>query len=449
MSSLRCSHAEEAVRRELGVALGARLTWLVAAAGALVVGHSFVLAVDIFSAASRSALSSTLQAREMDPLLGVVRPTLGGADLVVAVFGPLVAARVLSIEKERRTFGALCLLQGSSSIVVVKKFAAAYGAALLLLVAPVASLLVYVLGGGRLDGIETMLAVGSEALHVAFVTAVSLAASAWTSSLAQAAALGLLVSISSWAIDAADGFAALAWFGGAHAWSIDRRLEPFQHGILSLGSLVWLVAAVCGAVGLALVGARFDASQPKKAALVVGIVGLTCALLATAGQSRRGYDWSEQRRASLPPDVVAVLRSIAQPVAVDVYLDRDDSRRRQIETDALAKLTLARPDIVVHAPLDVPNLGLAVRRDAEYGKVVVRVGNATRETRSTSRREIATLVMEAAGIAPPDWSPLEYSGHPRVVEGRLRSALAVFAYVLLPATFIAIGVHVGRRRSVR
>jgi hypothetical protein len=437
------------MRRELGVAFGARLTWLVAAAGALVVGHSFVLAVDIFAAASRSALSSALQAREMDPLLGIVRPTLGGADLVVAVFGPLVAARVLSVEKERRTLGALCLLQGSSSTVVVKKLVAAYGAAMLLLVGPIVSFLVYALAGGRLDGIETTLAVGSEALHVALVTAVSVAASAWTSTLAQAAAFGVLVSLSSWAIDAADGFAALAWLGSAHAWSIDRRLEPFQHGVLSLGSLVWLVAAIGGAVALALVGARFDVSRSKKGMLTVVAVGLTCSLLAAAGHWRRGYDWSEQRRASLPPSVVAALRSIAQPITVDVHLDRDDSRRRQIETDALAKLTLARPDMVVHAPLDIANPDVAVRRVADYGKIVVHVGNATRETRSTSRREIATLVMEAAGIAPPDWSPAEYSGHPHVVEGSRRSVLAVFAYALLPATFIAIGVHVGRRRSVR
>lgn len=437
------------MRRELGVAFGARLTWLVAAAGALVVGHAFILAVDIFSAASRSAFSSALQAREMDPLLGIVRPTLGGANLVVAVFGPLVAARVLSVEKERRTFGALCLLEGSSSIVVAKKLMAAYGAAMLLLFAPVVLFLAYALEGGRFDGIETTLAVGSEALHVALVTAVSVAASAWAPTLAQAAAIGVLASLSSWAIDAADGFAALAWLGGAHAWSIDHRLESFQRGILSLGSLVWFVAAICGAVALALVGARFDLSRAKRAALAAGAVGVTCLLLMTAGQSRRGYDWSEQRRASLPPDVVAALRGAAQPIAVDVYLDRDDSRRRQIETDVLAKLLLARPDVVVRTPLDVARPELAARHDSVYGKIVVRVGGATRETRSTSRREIATLVMEAAGIVPPDWSPPEYSGHPHVVEGGRRAALAAFAYALLPVTFIAIGVHVARRRSVR
>src|SRR6185295_9379468 len=99
------------VPRELSLALRARVTWLVAAVSALLVGHGFVLAVDIFSASSRSAAVSALQAREMDPLAGVVRPTLGGVDLATVLLGPLVAARTLSMEKERRTFGPLCLAE--------------------------------------------------------------------------------------------------------------------------------------------------------------------------------------------------------------------------------------------------------------------------------------------------------------------------------------------------
>src|SRR5207245_2713352 len=105
---------------------------------------------------------------------------------------------------------------------------------------------------------ETALAVGGEVLRLGLVTAVSVAASAWTSTLAQATALGVLASLTSWAIDAADGFAALAWLGEASSWSIDHRLEPFQRGILSVGSITWLGAATCGAVALALVGALFD-----------------------------------------------------------------------------------------------------------------------------------------------------------------------------------------------
>jgi hypothetical protein len=54
----------------------------------------------------------------------------------------------------------------------------------------------------------------------------------------------------------------------------------------------------------------------------------------------------------LPPDVVRRLRALDGPVALEIEMDLDDSRRRQLEADVLAKLRLARPDLEVHFPLD-------------------------------------------------------------------------------------------------
>ena len=103
------------MRRELDLVFRARWTWFLAAAAALLVGHGFVLAVDIFSAASRSAAASALQAQQMDPLAAIVRPTLGGVDLAFSLLGPVVAVRSLAIEKERRTYGSLALASGSAT----------------------------------------------------------------------------------------------------------------------------------------------------------------------------------------------------------------------------------------------------------------------------------------------------------------------------------------------
>jgi ABC-2 type transport system permease protein len=437
------------VHRELGIALRARITWLVAAATALLVGHGFVLSVDLFSASSRSALANALQAKEMDPLAGIVRPTLGGVELAISLFAPLVAARILSIEKERRTFGALCLLEGSSTVVVLKKLVAALSATSTLLVAPVGVFVAYAVEGAHLDGIETALAVGGEALHLVLVTAVSVAAAAWTRSLAQAATLGIVFSLTSWAIEAADGFAALAWLGGASPWSIDRKLEPFQRGVLSVGSVAWLLSASVAAVLLGVVGARFDLSRGRRAALATLIVLVSAAVLVVAGRSHRGYDWSEQRRSSLPPAAVDALRALRQPIAIDVFLDRDDSRRHQLESDTLSKLFLARPDLVLRTPPDDEAAVTEGRHDEDYGKIVIRVGTSARETRSTSRREIATLIFEAAGLPFPEWAPPGYVGFPHVVAGARRTTLFVLAYVLLPTALLAIGFLLTRGRSVR
>src|SRR6266446_101283 len=77
--SSRCSsrsgrgRARAVLRRELGLVLRARVTWLQAALAALLIGHGFVLALDLYSAGSRSAQAGTLMGREFDPLLGIVR----------------------------------------------------------------------------------------------------------------------------------------------------------------------------------------------------------------------------------------------------------------------------------------------------------------------------------------------------------------------------------------
>lgn len=434
--------------RELGIALRAGITWLVAALSALLIGHGFVLAVDLYSASSRSALASTLQMREMDPLAGIVRPTLGGLDLAISLLVPLVAARVLSIEKERRTLGALCLLEGGSGRVVLKKLVAALAATALAFAAPIILFVVVQATGAHVDGIESGVALAGEGLHALLVASVSLAASAWTRTFAQAASLGIVISLSSWAIDAAEGFAALSWLGGAAGWSIERQLEPFQRGVVSIGSIVWLLAASVGATILALIGGRFDMPSSRRAAAAVVTVGVTTAVLFDAGRSHRAYDWTEQRRASLPLRVVDALHRIEKPMQLDVFLDRDDSRRRQMESDVLSKLYLARPDLTVRTPLDERRQVAEGQHDLDYGKIVIHVGSSAAETRSTSRREIVTLILETAGVPIPNWDSTPYRGFPFVAQGYRRAVLALFAYFVVPLGFL-MGALITRRRFIQ
>jgi hypothetical protein len=437
------------MHRELAIALRARATWLVAALAALLTGHGFVLAVDLFSAASRSALAGSLQAREMDPLAGIVRPTLGGVGLALALLGPIVATRVLSVEKERGGFGPLCLQVGSTTTVLLRKSVAAACATSLIVLPGIACFVLYRAVGGHVDAIETAVATLGEILHLALVVAVSLAAAAWTSTFAQAATLAIMFSLTSWMIDVGDGFAALAWLGRAEAWSIERQLDVFQRGILAIGPLGWLLTAAAAALGLAVLGARIDWSLSRRAAAALPIAAIAGALLVGFGRTRRAYDWTEQRRASLPPAVVVELRAIAAPISVDVHFDRDDSRRRQLESDVLARLLLARPDATIAFPLDGRDDPATTAHDEGYGRVVLRAGDHLRETRSTSRKEIITLMLEAAGAAPPDWTMPPYPGFPAVVDGLRRRGVLFGAYALFPLGLLGTGLALSRRRTGR
>jgi hypothetical protein len=385
----------------------------------------------------------------MDPLAGIVRPTLGGVGLATVLLGPLVAARTLAMEKERRTYGALCLATGSVARVVAGKAAAAALACGLLLVAPIGLFVAYRLAGGHVDWTETMVAIAGELLRALVILGASIAGAAWTRTLAQAVAVGIAVSLTSWAIEAADGFAALAWLGGASTWSIERQLVPFGRGLVAVGPLLWLLLAAATGLGLACVGGSFTRGAIEKAIAALATIAIGAMAMTWASGIRRSYDWTEERRASLPPAVVDSLRAIRGPIELDVYLDRDDSRLRQAESDTFQKLRLARSDVAIRMPLDRREGPAEAERDEAYGRIVVRAGDGVRETRSTSRRELTTLILEAAGRDLPDWTQPSYQGFPAVVEGARRAWLVALAYLGFPLALLAVGLGLSQRRTVR
>ena len=132
-------------------------------------------------------------------------------------------------------------------------------------------------------------------------------------------------------------------------------------------------------------------------------------------------------------------------------MDRDDSRRRQLESDTLSKPRLARSDVQITMPLDDREAPIEGARDEGYGRIVIRVGDHERETYSASRREILSLIFAAVGRPLPDWSQPEYRGYPLVVSGGQRRAVGAVAYVILPAAVFAAGLTVTRskRRQAR
>jgi hypothetical protein len=427
------------LNREFAIALRSRLTWLQAGLSALLVGHGFVLAIDLYSAGSRSVHASALMAREFDPLLGIVRPTLGGLYLSLSLLGPLVAARVLSAEKERRTLHALLLQTASPARVLAAKFAAASAGIALQLTAPIGLLLLWRLCGGRLAWPETAVPLVGYGLYALLIAAVSLMAAAWTATLAQAATLALMIVVTSWAIDASEGFAALAWLGRALDWSVTTHLAPFEHATFAVGACAWMFALTGSALLAAWVGLHRDRPPLHLALMLGGTLVVTASSCMLAQGIRRAFDLTEDARASLPPAVIRELRALREQLVLDVWLDRDDARRQQLESDALAKLRLARPDLVVRTPTDERSAPVEGERDPSYGRIVVHVGRRSRETYSTSRRELVTLMFEAAGRPTPDFTQTEYPGYPLSIEGGRRSFIAVCAYFGFPLALLMVG----------
>lgn len=431
------------LRREFAIAMGARITWWAAAAGALLIGHGFVLAVDLFSAGSRSVAADLLMAREFDPLLGIVRPTVGGLYVTVALLGSVVAARVTSIERERHTLLPLILQTGRPAALVLAKFLAALLACGLQLGVVVLLLTMWRVVGGHLAAAEVLVSLLGHALFIVVTAAVGTAAAMWGRSLAQATIITMAMVMASWAIDAADGFTALAWVAELSNLSVINQLAPFEKGTLVLGCALWFILVAAGALALAYLGTRFDVRHRSVMAALVAL--LTAAAALYVPHVRAGVDLTQDARASLPPAAALALAALPSPPTLDIYLNREDSRRRQLESDVLAKLVLARPDLVIRLPLDrATDDALEGAADDGYGRIVVHGAASTLETRSTSRRELTTLIFESYGLPLPDWSQPAYPGHPCVVDGTERTALLAWAYLGVPGLLVLGGWLVAR-----
>jgi hypothetical protein len=259
-----------------------------------------------------------------------------------------------------------------------------------------------------------------------------------------------LIVVISWAIDASEGFAALSWLGSALDWSTSTHLAPFERGILALGDLAWLLLLAMGAVGAAWVGVRFDLSPRRRVGILAVVLAGAALACSFVRKDQHGVDLTEGQRASLPPGVIRALRALPLQLTLEVWLDRDDARRRQLESDALAKLRLARPDLVVRWPTDTRQSPAESERELGYGRIVVRANRHARETYSTSRRELVALIFEAAGEPPPDFTQHEYPGFPMVIEGKRRSLIASTAYFGVPSGLLVLGwfcTQPGRRKT--
>jgi hypothetical protein len=100
-------------------------------------------------------------------------------------------------------------------------------------------------------------------------------------------------------------------------------------------------------------------------------------------------------------------------------------------------------------PLDRQERLAEAEREGGYGRIVVHANGSVRETRSTSRRELTTLIFEAAGRDLPIWSEPSYPGFPVVLEGARRGWLVAFAYGLVPLAYLVTGLRLSQRRTVR
>ncbi|MCP4700972.1 MAG: ABC transporter permease, partial [Gammaproteobacteria bacterium] len=184
----------------------------------LLVGYSFIQAVELFSQASRTALSYPELASGMNPMEGVFVPTLGAYYLVETLLLPFVVIRMIGQDKQD---GALTLLLqlplSTFSLNAVKVWA--MGVVWLFFLLPGVSVLVvwqHLGGDVHFPGILAL--VLGHTLYSLTIVCIAMFATAISESLPAASMICLAATLGSWVLDfSANGG---GWMGALGEWSL-------------------------------------------------------------------------------------------------------------------------------------------------------------------------------------------------------------------------------------
>jgi ABC-2 type transport system permease protein len=403
--------------KELWEVLSGRALWTMLLLLCPLIGYSFVQAVALYSEASTAALHAPVLARGLSPLDGVLVPSLGALYVGTTLLFPFVAIRVISHEKESGALRLLVQLPYRSATLVAAKLVAVLAAWVLASLPALSALGIWGLLGGHVSPPETLTLLVGHLGYGLLVGALALCAAALADSAATAAILTLACTIGSWVLDftLAGRPGVLAWVAGL---SLTQTLRPFEQGLLVVGLVVGIAAAIGGFAALAAVWLPPGVTVRAKLARSLGCVLVTGVLLALAAQLRTALDVTEDRRNSFPAADQLALARLTAPLVVTVHLAPEDPRYADLQRNVLAKLAHTLPHVTIRLAGGQQTLASSAEDEA-YGEVEYAYGARTATSRSTSPREVLPLLYGLAQVpVPPATAADDYPGYPCVADAQ-------------------------------
>jgi hypothetical protein len=381
------------------------------------IGYSFVQAVSLYGEASAAALQAPVLGRGLSPLDGVLVPAFGAWYVGITLLFPFVAIRVFSHEKESGALRLLVQLPYRSFTLVAAKLAAVLAAWVLASLPVLSALAIWGLLGGHVSLPETLNLLVGHLCYGLLVGAIALCAASLSDSAATAAIITLAFTIGSWVLDftLAGRPGVLAWVAGL---SLTQTLRPFEQGLLVVGLVVGIAAAIGGFGALAAVWLPPGVSVRAKLARSLGcvlVMGIMCGL---ATQISMAFDVTEDQRNSFPTADQRALAQMTAPLVVTVHLAPEDPRYADLQREVLAKLARTLPHVTIRLASGRHTLASSAG-DAAYGEVEYAYGARAATSRSTSPREVLPLLYGLAQVpVPTATATTEYPGYPLVANGQ-------------------------------
>ena len=207
----------------------------------LIIGNSFVTAVDLYSKASKAAIDNPLYASGFEPTPGVFIPTFGGLFILFSLFLPFVIIPLISNEKRNNTLSILTQLWFSFKSILVTKVIASLLFVLFILVLTMPSFIVWKLYGGHIAYGESFTLAFGYLLYGLLIISVSFCFASLFENTANAAIFSVAIIIASWVIDFAMNTNASSIFSFLSGYTLTKTLKCFENGVLSLRAILYFI----------------------------------------------------------------------------------------------------------------------------------------------------------------------------------------------------------------
>src|SRR5215468_733973 len=420
------------VLHELRNVVMGRAFWVTMLAQTVLVGYSFIQAVDLYSQASKSALEFPELARGMAPLEGILVPTLGALYLASTLLLPLIAIRAIARDKETGALKLLLQMPFTPAWLVTIKVAAIVIAITALFLPALSFLPIWLYLGGHVHTPELFNLLAGHALYALVIVGIAFLAASLSDSLSTAAILALAFTLSFWIMD----FAATASGGFIHwlsFYSLTAALHQFEQGLFSLSAVLAMLLAALALFALTATWLQTGIAIKKKLLISLVIILLVSLAAFGANQARVYIDVTENRRNSFNPADETALRGMQSPLVIWIYLSPEDSRLKEMEANVLGKLRRTVPRLEIRYE-DTTGRGLfSSVPDDRYGLIIYEYNGKRAESRSNSPREILPLLHELSGTSVTPAKEPDYRGYPVVVDA---AGYGVWFYGILPVLLV-------------
>jgi ABC-2 type transport system permease protein len=432
------------VRKEWRELLASRAWWLFLAAIGPLVGVSFISAVRTYADVSGLGGTAAGVGEALSPLVGVWAPTFSGCELAAVFLLPFVGIRLVSGDRQS---GALKLeLQAGMPAFahIAAKALVLLAGWLLALIAPALAILLWKSYGGSTYTPELLTVATGHVLNAGLTIGLAAAAASITEHPATAAIVTLSVTVGTWIVNFIAAVQGGIWERIAN-YTPAAMVAEFQHGLLSLDTVLIALALTVAGLGLAAVWMRIGVSVGRRLTESLSIGAIVVIGVAACVRLNESWDTSENRMNSFTEADERALRQIRTPLRIEAHLAPEDPRRSDLEHRALSKLRRVMPNLKVEY-ISATSTGLFEQTSSHYGEIWYELGGRREMSRLTTAEGVLEKIYPLAGIAAPAENDQSvFRGHPLAVPPK---GAAIVFYGIWPAVVILSSMLTRRRWSL-